>query len=513
MTLNIDKVIQDDRQAKLTVEYSEQEFEGFKRRAAKKISKKSKIHGFRPGKAPYQVIINHFGEEAIIQEAIDIILDNDYAKALEKADINPSGVGSLESLESTDPPKFVFMVPLDPIIELGDYREIRKEFALEPFDDAKIEAYINNARRNAASIVPAERPAAEGDLVYFTLSGEFLNLDDDEDATITDKTPQQALIPDNDTVEDTEWPFPGFARTLLSVKAGEVKEIQHEYPDDFSDEDYRGKTALFTVDVQSVKALELPELNEEFVQTLGEFETPEDFRKDVEEGLRRQHENQYEESYFEALLNEITEQTKLAYPPQLLEERKNDLLEDIKTRVQSQNLDFETYLRLRGTDETKLIEEDILPAAKKRLERSLIVEALIKEEKIQLDQEKLKAEVQEVMHEVMHSGDFETMQKEMGNENFSRAISMEAVNRTITQQLYERLKLIATGQPIPEEKETSEEPSEDVQMDEFSEEVKPSPSEDAERIDDHFEEIISEVSVHEENDELEEVIDKEIEEN
>lgn len=515
--MNIEKVIQDDRQAILSVEYTAEEFEGFKRKAAKNISKKSKIHGFRPGKAPYNVIVNHFGEDAIVQEAIDIILDNDYAKVLEKAEISPSGVGSLESIESTDPPKFVFMVPLEPEVELGEYREIRKDYALVPFDETEIEAYINHARRNAASIVPADRPATEGDLVYFTLSGEFLNPEDEEDATITDKTPQQALIPEENEVDQSEWPFPGFARELISLKAGDIKEIQHAYPDDYNDEEYRGKTALFTVDVQSVKALELPDLDEEFVQTLGDYESPEDFRQTVEEGLRRQHENEYEESYFEALLNEITEQSKIAYPPQMLEERKDQLLEDIKTRVEKQNLDFETYLRLRGIDEAKLIEDEILPAAKKRLERSLIVEELIKEEQISLDQEKLQKEIQDVMHEILNSGDYEAMQKEMGNENFSRAISMEAVSRTITGQLYERLKLIATGQPIPEEEEPSEEPAENLPAEEQAGEDESSQTGEVAEIEDDLEDTFSEASVDEEIEELEEepeeVIEEEIKEN
>lgn len=464
--MNIEKVIQDDRQAKLTVEYSSEEFEGYKRRAAKKISKKSKIPGFRPGKAPYNIILNHFGEDTILQEAIDIILDNDYVKFLEDAELTPSGIGSLESIESTNPPKFVFLVPLEPEVELGEYREIRKDYELEPFDLNQVDAYINNARRNAASIVPADRPAKEGDLVYFTLSGEFLNPEEEEDATITDKTPQQALIPDEDEISPTEWPFPGFARELIGVQAGDTREIQHTYAEDYSDEEFRGKTAVFTVDAQSVKALELPDFDEDFVQSLGDFETPENFRQAVEEGLRNDHENKYEQSYFDTLLSEITDHTKLAYPPQMLEEQKDQLLEDIKSRIDNQNLDFETYLRLRGTDEAKLIEEEILPEAKKRLERSLIVDALIKAEEIKLDQEKLQEEIQVVMKEVFSSGDVESMQKQMKNDNFSRAISMEAVNRTITAQLFERLKLIATGQPIPEEEQAELEDVEQVITDE-----------------------------------------------
>ena len=477
LTLNIEKVIQDDRQAKLTVEYSTSEFEGYKRRAAKKISKKSKIPGFRPGKAPYNVILNHFGKEAILQEAIDIILDDDYAKFLEEAELKPSGAGSLETIENADPPKFIFLIPLEPEVELGDYRQIRKDYSIEEFDESKVDAYINNARRNAASIVPAERPAEKGDLVYFTLSGEFLNPEEEEDATITDKTPQQALIPEEDDIDPSEWPFPGFSQELIAIKAGDTKEIQHTYQEDYADEEFRGKTAVFTVDVQSVKALELPELDEDFVQTLGDFETPEGFRKAVEEGLRNDHQNQFDQTYFDELLTEITKESKIAYPPQMLEEQKDHLLHDLKARIENQNLDFETYLRLRGLEESKLIEEEILPTAKKRLERSLLIEALVKEEKIKLDQEKLQDEIQVVMREVFRNGDVGSMEKRLKDDNFSRAISMEAVNRTITDQLYERIKLIATGQPIPaEEEEILDETKEGESEVESVEELEPSSS-------------------------------------
>ncbi len=141
-------------------------------------------------------------------------------------------------------------------------------------------------------------------------------------------------------------------------KQATPKKIQYTYAEDYSDEDFSGKTAVFTVDVQSVKALELPEFDEDFVQSLGDFETPEDFRKAVEEGLEKDHEDKYEQTYFDELLTEITNQTKLAYPPQMLEEQKDQLLNDLKSRIESQNLDYETYLRLRGIDETKLIEEE-----------------------------------------------------------------------------------------------------------------------------------------------------------
>lgn len=459
--MKIEKEIQADRQAKLTVEYTQEEFEGFKRRAARNIAKNAKIPGFRPGKAPYQVIVNHYGEASILQEAIDILLDDDYAKMLEQAEIEPSGPGNLEDIKQDDPPKFVFMVPLEPEVDLGDYREIRKAYAPEEFELSEVDDFINNMRRNAATIVPADHPAQEGDLVYFSLSGEFLNPKKDEDATITEKTPQQVVIPKIEEEKDREWPYPGFARELLGVEAGNTKEIQHTFDDDYMEADYRGKTALFTVEVQSVKELELPEFDDEFVQSLGNYESPEDFREKLEQRLREEHQNAYDQSYFNDLLEVISEKTEMTYPPQMLEHEEEHVLEDIKSRLENQNMDFETYLKLRDNDEESFVEEEVRPVAKERLERTLVVDALIEAEGLKLDQEMLKTNINDVMTEVFYSGNAQEMQKQMGKDEFSRAISMEGVQRTMNKQLQARLKLIATGQPIPDESET-EQPAEDV---------------------------------------------------
>ncbi len=465
--MNIEKQIQEDRQAKLTVEYTTEEFEGYKRRAAKKISKSTKIPGFRPGKAPYNVVLNHYGEGAILQEAIDILLDDDYGKILDQAEIEPSGVGNLEKIESYDPPTFVFMVPLEPVVNLGAYREVRKPYDLEDFDPSEVDAFIDNIRRNAATIIPADRPAKESDLVYFNLSGEVLNPEEGEDGTITDKTPQQALIPADGEENENEWPFVGFAKELSGIKAGDVKEIQHSYPEDDGDEDLQGKTAVFTIEVQSVKELELPEFDEEFVKSMGNYESVDDFRAQVEERLRSEHQNSYDETYFNEILNEITEKADVQYPPQMLEHEAEHVLEDIKGRLNQQNMDFETYLKLRDKDEETFIEEEIKPVAKQRLERSLVVDSIIESEGLKINEGMLKGHINEIMSEMIYSGQIEEMQKQMGKEEFSRAISMEGVSRTMNKQVIERLRLIGTGQPIPED-----EPEEAVkEKDEESKEV------------------------------------------
>ena len=469
--MNIQKLIQDDRQAKLTVEYTSDEFEGFKRRAAKKISKNVKIPGFRPGKAPFQVIVNHYGEEVIVQEALDLLIETDYPKILEQAEIEPSGSGNLETLEKIDPPKFILMVPLKPEINLGNYREIRKDYALKDFDPAEVDNYIMNLRRNSATIVPADRAAEVGDLVYFNLSGEFLNPDEDEEATITDKTPQQVVIPTEEEISKNEWPFPGFSRQLLGVKGNDSKEIQHTYPADYEDEEFRGKTAIFSVDVQSVKALELPEFDEDFVQSLGTFDTPEEFREKLEAQLIKEHELNYEQNYINELLNEIIEKAELNYPPQMVDHEVEHILNGLKNQLKKQNMEYETYLKLRDKDEETFTEEEILPVATQRLERSLVIDALIENEGLKLNKDLLIKQVENVVNEVLRSGKVEDLQKDMGNDEFSRMISMEGLSRTMEVLLKERLKLIGTGQPIPEEDQETEIQSEDVEDTKASEEI------------------------------------------
>ncbi len=123
--MKIDTVQQDDHQIKLTVEVEPETLEGAKKKAGKKISGKVKVPGFRPGKAPYSVVLRQVGEAAILEEALDILLQDIYPSIIEEAKIEPYGPGSLQNVVTMEPPTFEFMVPLAPEVELGDYRALR----------------------------------------------------------------------------------------------------------------------------------------------------------------------------------------------------------------------------------------------------------------------------------------------------------------------------------------------------------------------------------------------------
>lgn len=161
--MKIEKTFEEGHQAKLVVEFEPQILETSKIKAAKSIAKRIKIPGFRPGKAPFNVIQKQVGDAAIIEGAIEIIIDDMYPKVIEEADIEPYGPGALEEVTSMDPPIFQFMVPLSPEVNLGKYREIRIDFEEKGVEQKDIDEVINNLKDQQAVIEPVDREVQEGD--------------------------------------------------------------------------------------------------------------------------------------------------------------------------------------------------------------------------------------------------------------------------------------------------------------------------------------------------------------
>jgi trigger factor len=170
--LKIETETLDNHQVKLVVEADPDQLEIAKRKAARQIAKRIKIPGFRPGKAPYNVIERQVGEEAILDDAIEQLAQDLYPQALDEAGIKPYGPGTLEKIPSTDPPQFEFMVPLQAEVELGDYQSIRIPYEPDDVSEDEIEQTLKNIQDQQAVVEQVERSAEESDLVRIVLSGE-----------------------------------------------------------------------------------------------------------------------------------------------------------------------------------------------------------------------------------------------------------------------------------------------------------------------------------------------------
>jgi len=443
--LKIDTQPREDHQVTLTVEVEAQRMEGAKHRAARKISERTKIPGFRPGKVPYDVVLRFVGQERIDNEAVDMLLEEVYPEALEQAKVDPSGPGSLEKVESIDPPKFILTVPLMPTVDLGAYRSVRLPYEWKEPGEDKVEEAIEELRRMYSKTESVERPIQAGDFVLIDLKG-IKKKSTEEQETIIDRPGYPVFI--RTEAKADEWPYPGFSGELVGLNAGENKTLAHAFEQDHKDESLRGETIQFEINIKLVRGAILPELNDEFAKMAGPFENLSALREAVRANLAVQSKTEYDDAYFVELTDKIIAGAAIKYPPQVIDHEVEHVLEDLKARLAEQGLDMEAYLKSREMDREKFISEEARPAAVHRLERALIMDEVTRNEKIEVNEETLNAAFQQTWGEFRSSDEFRRTMRGKTNppKRLVDAVAMESANRALTQQTLTRLKEIATGQ-------------------------------------------------------------------
>ncbi len=467
--MKIETQPRDDHQLSMTVEIETERLESARHRAARKISERSKIPGFRPGKAPYDVVRRLYGDATVTEDAIELLVDEVYPQALKQAEVNPAGPGSLEKVESLEPPKFIFTVPLEPTVDLGDYRAIRLAYDWQAPGEDKVDEAIDELRRMYSTTDTVDRPVQEGDFAIIDIKGanaqHLLGTQPEANEAPVIERLGHPIFVRADRVgaaheKEAEWPFAGFSRKLIGMGIGESMKFTHrvgaahKYDQDDSDrvgaarEDLRGQKVDYEVTLKSVRGVILPELNDEFAKTVGSFESLSALRDVVRANLEQRSKVDYDNVYFNNLIEELKKGATIKYPPQVLKHEIEHETKDFEARLAEQNLDLEAYLKMRELDKEKFIAEEARPAAVSRLERSLILEELARVEKIKLSEEQLEAATQQTWAEMQGSA---VVQKAMAGKSqpskqMMEAITMESASRAITRQTLERLKEIALGQ-------------------------------------------------------------------
>jgi len=449
--LKIETFPLDDHQVKIVVELDAEQMEAGKRRAARKIANRTKIPGFRPGKAPYDIVLRYAGEGAVTEEAIELLVDEIYPKVLDEEKIKPAAPGSLESVDSVAPPKFTFKVPLEPTVDLGKYQSVRIPYEWQAPGEEKVEQSIQELRQMHATTETVERPIQEGDFVMTDIVGHKARAAEGEQALI-DRPGFPVFIRPEGRKED--WPFEGFSRQLIGLTPGESKTIAHKYPKDDDDEELKGQTVNYVVTIKTIRGISLPELDDDFAKTVGSFESLAALRDVVRANLAQQSKAEYDNDYYTNVIDKIKEGATMKYPPQVVEHEVEHVLEDLEQRLASQGLDMEAYLKSREMEREKYIEEEVRPIAIRRLERGLIMEQISKAENIQVSKEVLQTSFQQTYGEIASNQQF---QKNLRGKQPSRevvnAIAMESAGRAATQLTLDRLKEIATGEAAHKAKE------------------------------------------------------------
>jgi trigger factor len=236
------------------------------------------------------------------------------------------------------------------------------------------------------------------------------------------------------------------------LSAGETKTVTHTFDEESSYENLRGKEAVFTIEVQGVKAVQLPELDDEFAQTLGDFNNMVGLREAIRQQLEQNQNQQYDQDYYDGLINEIIDQASVKYPPHMLDEEVEQFLHNLEHNLERDRLDLTTYLKMRELERDAFIESEVKPAAERRLLRSLVLEEFARQESLEVKNEELQYIYYSAQQQV---SEFQKSQagKRQNAREMANNLAMNTINNIFNQRIMQRLKAIATGRGDEPEEE------------------------------------------------------------
>ena len=378
----------DDRQVQLTVELDDDRLDRAMQSAAKRLGRNSKIAGFRPGKAPYDVLLRKFGEDVIFDEALESLVQELYREALEKSEIDPFAPGVLEDVVNREPLTLRYTVPLAPEVDLGAYKEIRMSYEEPEIDDDAVDQVMENLRERQALIEPVERPAATGDVVVIDIHSALMKDEEEGDQTLLDDKGVSILVD-----EKTNWPIPGISEYLIGIEAGDEKSFEYTFPEDYANESMRGENATFVIKCLEVKSRFVPEWTDELAKSIGDYESLLDLRIGVRKDLTDEAIQQAETNHGRAVVDKLVEGATVNYPPILLQQELSDMVNELEDRLRMQRLSLEDYFKIEGKTEEELVKE-FEPVAIERVRRGLVLSELVSVENIDVDDAEIDSEIE-----------------------------------------------------------------------------------------------------------------------
>jgi trigger factor len=401
----------DRRQLTVTVDIDESYMQQEMRKTVRKLSKEVRIPGFRQGKVPYQVMLKRFGEETIRAETIEDMATPIYNQMSEELEEAPYSQVTLQEV-TLHPPQLTFLVPLSPVIELGDYRSMRQEVEPIEITEEAIQHALEHVQQQHQILEPVERPAEAGDMVTLggkgTVPGE---IEDDEPLVIFEQERVDILL------DAEQLAFgPDFVAEIVGMAAGDEKQFDITLPEDFLEEEHAGKVASFALVVLEVKHRELPDIDDDLAQEEGDYETLDELKEKLTEELETQAARTAREERLDKLIEYLIENSTLVYPEALINEELDQTMERYKRQLTGYGWEWEDYSRSQGVTEESLREE-WAENAREGVERGLLLSEFVKAEHIQVADADIEAkfdeqyghieneELRENIKEIMMKGD------------------------------------------------------------------------------------------------------------
>lgn len=362
--------------AKLTIEVPAEKFEEAVQHSYNKNKGKFNIPGFRKGKAPFNMIKKMYGVGVFYEDAVDEVIDTSYPDAAKESglEIVSRPAVSIEQIEEGKSFIYTAKVAVKPEVTLGQYKGVEVQKTKSDVTEEDIETEIKRAReKNSRLITVEDRGVEDGDQVTI-----------DFDGSVDGKRFEGGKAEDYPLTIGSHTFIDNFEEQLIGKTTGEECEVNVTFPAEYHVEELKNKPAVFKVKVKEIQRKELPEANDDFASEVSDFDTMEEYKKDLTEKLQAEKIEAAKTADEDKVVTKVIENATMEIPDQMVEEQVNGMVNDYARRLESQGISFKQYVEITGMTAEK-IGEQMKPQAIKRIQTRLVLEAVVKAENIQAD--------------------------------------------------------------------------------------------------------------------------------
>ncbi|AUJ32303.1 trigger factor [Liquorilactobacillus nagelii] len=414
---------QSENTGKLTFEIAPDKVKEGLDEAFTKVKKNLNVPGFRKGRVPRQIFNRMYGEEALYQDAVNILLPDAYSTAIAETKIKPVDQPKVdvESLEKDKPWVLTAMVTVEPEVEVGEYKNLEVAVQSTEVTDQEVTDELEKKREQQAELVLKEdEPAAKGDTVIIDFDGKL------------DGKSFEGGKSDNYSLELGSNSFiPGFEDQLVGHKADEDVKVKVTFPEDYQAEDLKGKDAVFDVKIHEVKAKQLPDLDDDFAKDVDEeVETLAELKAKIKEKLQDDKDQAAKDAVQDEAISKAVENAKIGSIPQsMLDEDIDRQTQEYLSGMQQQGINPETYYKLTGSSEADL-RKQFEKGSEKRVKTSLVLEAIVAKENVEVSDEEIKQEIDNLAKQ--YNMEAKAIKKALSDEMLKHDIAIRKVVDEIT---------------------------------------------------------------------------------
>ncbi|MEA2065114.1 MAG: trigger factor [Patescibacteria group bacterium] len=405
--------------AEIFVELSTEEVAPYMQNAARRLGEKSKIKGFRPGKAPYEIIKQNFGDAGILNEALDEIIRATYIEAINKEKLNIIGAPQIDILKNApnNPLSYKMAVDLMPKVELGDISKITIKKQEVKVGDEKVEQTIKNLAENYLKEKLVNRTVQNKDLAEIDLQ---LFLDN---VLVEGGTSNGHKI-----IIGEPYYIPDFDKKLIGMKADDKKEFEIDFPKEHYNKNLAGKMVKCKVKIKGVFERELPKINDDFAKTLGKFKNLDSLKKQIKDNLIKEQETKEEQRQELEILDEVIKiSTFEEIPESLIKEEVKKMIGELQGNLANQGIKFDDYMShlKKSTEE---LQKEFLPQAEKRVKTALSISEYAYKNKMTIDEKNIKKEIEKMLSQYPDNNE---IQEKIKSENYKNYLRNIMINKKV----------------------------------------------------------------------------------